>query len=179
MRRRLERWELIGFGLTCLLGTAGHFLYDLSGGSPLAAAVSAVNESTWEHMKLLYLPWFLYLLIECFSLARELENFLAAKALGALAGLLAIPTLFYTLSGSLGKLPDAVNIGIFFVSAAAAYLVSCTAMKRGWLGGAILQGAGFLLLWGLLFLFVRWSFAPPHLPLFQDPLTLGYGVVAS
>lgn len=178
MRRRLERWEWIGFGLTCLLGTGGHFLYDLTGGSRLAAAISAVNESTWEHMKLLFLPWFLYLLAECFSLGREMDNFLAAKALGALTGLLAIPALFYTLSGSLGKLPDAVNISIFFVAVAAAYLVSCTAMQRGWCSGAAWQGIGFLLLWGLLFLFVRWSFAPPQLPLFQDPLTLGYGIAA-
>lgn len=175
MRRRLHHWELIGFGLTCLLGTAGHFLYDLTGESRFAAAISAVNESTWEHMKLLYIPWFLYILIECFSLAREVENFLAAKALGALAGLIAIPALFYTLSGCFGELPDAVNIGIFFVSAAIAFAVSCAAMERGWGIGGLWQGVGFLLLWALLFLFVRWSFSPPHLPLFRDPLTLGYG----
>lgn len=175
MRRRVEHWELIGFGLTCLLGTAGHFLYNLTGEGPVAAAVVAVNESTWEHMKLLYIPYFLYALVECFSLARELENFLAAKALGALAGLIAIPALFYTLSGCFGEPPSWVNIGIFFVSSAIAFAVSCAAMKRGWLVGGAWQGAGFLLLWALLFLFVRWSFDPPHLPLFRDPLTLGYG----
>ena len=176
MRRRVNYWELAGFGFVCLLGSAGHFLYDLTGGNRFIAAFFAVNESTWEHMKLLYTAYFLYILVECFSLAREMDNFLSAKAAGALAGLLTIPVLFYTLSGSFGKLPSAVDIAIFFVAAAVAFLVSAVIMTHGCLWGGLKQGLGFLLLWALLFLFVRWTFQPPLLPIFQDPLTLTYGI---
>ena len=176
MRKRINHWELIGFGFVCLTGTAGHFLYDWSGGNRFVGALFAVNESTWEHMKLLFTACFLFCLIECFSLAREIENFLSAKAAGILAGLIAIPTVFYTLRGCFGTLPDWMNISIFFLAAAIAFFVSATVMKRGLFWGGVWQGVGFLLLWALLFAFIRFTFSPPQLPLFQDPLTLAYGI---
>ena len=58
MRRRLFFWELAGFLFTGALGVLLHFLYEWSGGNTLAAAFSAVNESTWEHMKLLFFPMY-------------------------------------------------------------------------------------------------------------------------
>ena len=52
MQKRLLRWELIGFAFTGAVGTLLHFVYEWTGGNPLIAAFCAVNESTWEHMKL-------------------------------------------------------------------------------------------------------------------------------
>lgn len=56
MGKRLFYWELAGALFTAALGTLLHFVYDWSGGWGAAAAFSAVNESTWEHMKLLFSP---------------------------------------------------------------------------------------------------------------------------
>jgi hypothetical protein len=44
----------MGYAITSLGGTILHFLYDWSGKSRLVAVFSGVNESTWEHMKLLF-----------------------------------------------------------------------------------------------------------------------------
>ena len=55
MKKRLLLWETAGFLFTAAVGALLHFSYDWSGGTVLAAAFSAVNESTWEHMKLLFL----------------------------------------------------------------------------------------------------------------------------
>lgn len=176
MRKRLFYWEAIGFGAVCLLGTLGHFLYDWTGENRAVAAFFPVNESTWEHMKLLATPYLLYTLAECCSLARELENFLAAKAAGLLAGLLAIPVLFYSIGGMFGGPPEWVNISIFFVAAAVAFFVSHRVMTHGALRGGWWQAIGFLLLWGSLLLSVWCTFHPPELPLFLDPVTLTYGI---
>ena len=176
MRKRLFSWELFGFGFVCLLGTAGHFLYDWTGENSTVGAFFAVNESVWEHMKLLFVPYFLYVLAECFSLAREMENFLSAKAAGALCGTLSIPLLYYTLSGIFGKLPEWAGIAIFFVSAAIAFSISHRVMKQDLLRGGLWQALGFLTLWALLFLFVRFTFHPPALPLFRDPITGQSGI---
>lgn len=177
MKRTLSTWELAGFGIVCLAGTLLHFLYDWSMGNRIAAAFAAVNESTWENMKLLYVPYFFYGAAEWLRFGRRLDNFLAAKAAGALAGLFAIPMLFYLLTGSFGSLPAAMHIGIFVLSAAIAFLVSSAlcrsgAFRRGWQ-----QLLGLVLLWGLLFLFVRCTYHPPRLPLFRDPLALYYGIL--
>lgn len=178
LRRRLVTWELVGFGVVCLLGSLGHFVYGWSGENRAVGAFFAVNESTWEHMKLLYIPYVCYLIAECFSLAREMENFLAAKAAGAALALAAIPVSYYALGGMFGALPHWSGIVIFFCAAALAFWVSCRVMRRDRLRGIRWQIAGFLLLWALLLAFVWWTYHPPHLPLFQDSVTGLYGIAA-
>ena len=46
-----------------VLGSLCHFLYDWSGGLSLAALFCPVNESVWEHLKLLYFPFLLVSLV--------------------------------------------------------------------------------------------------------------------
>ena len=43
--------------VAAFLGTLNHFLYFLSGQSPIIALFCPVNESVWEHLKLLYFPF--------------------------------------------------------------------------------------------------------------------------
>ena len=93
MQKRLLRWELIGFAFTGAVGTLLHFVYEWTGGNPLIAAFCAVNESTWEHMKLLAVPWVLFSLVERAARGRSGGTVPMARALGLLAGLAAIPLL--------------------------------------------------------------------------------------
>ena len=96
MRRKLFFWELGGFLFTGALGTLLHFAYEWSGGSVLAACVSAVNESTWEHMKLLFVPLFLFSVLQACLLGRNYPDFLAVRALSTLAGLALVGWLGYS-----------------------------------------------------------------------------------
>ena len=114
MRRRLFFWELAGFLFTGALGVLLHFLYEWSGGNTLAAAFSAVNESTWEHMKLLFFPMFVFSVFQVCIMGRNYPNFLAARAASILTGLVLIPVLFYTYTGVLGRNINWVDIAIFF-----------------------------------------------------------------
>ena len=59
----MKRKGLWGFLFVSVLGTVLHFLYEWSGENTLAALVSGVNESVWEHMKLLFVPVFLWLVL--------------------------------------------------------------------------------------------------------------------
>ena len=61
---RWRTWEIIGLFWTLAAGNLLHFVYDWTGSSVAAALFSAVNESTWEHMKLLAVPWILFSLVE-------------------------------------------------------------------------------------------------------------------
>ena len=178
MQKRLLRWELIGFAFTGAVGTLLHFVYEWTGGNPLIAAFCAVNESTWEHMKLLFVPFFLFTMVEFIVFAEPLRSFFAAKAASILLGLLAIPVLFYSLGGMFGKTPDWVNIAIFFLADALLYFMSFRLLTRGALRGGAWQLAGFLLLWALAFAFVFFTYRPIHLPLWQDPTNGLYGLAA-
>ena len=120
MKRSIGLWQLFGFAATSLGGTVLHFLYDWLGETVWVAPFSGVNESTWEHMKLLFWPTFIYAVIQSFFF-RDRENFWCIKLRGISLGLSLIPIIFYTYNGVVGTSPDWLNITIFFVSAAIAY----------------------------------------------------------
>ena len=56
-------WAVIGLLWTLAAGNLLHFVYNWTGKSVAAALFSAVNESTWEHMKLLAVPWILFSIV--------------------------------------------------------------------------------------------------------------------
>ena len=114
MKKSIAFRQMLGFLFTSVLGTFLHFLFDLTGGSLPAALVSAVNESIWEHMKLLYVPLTLFALIGGRCMAMNYPGYWCAKWWGTLAGLATIPLLYYTYTGALGVKADWFNIFIFF-----------------------------------------------------------------
>ncbi len=173
MKRDDFLWQLGGFAFASLGGTLLHFFYDWSQKSIWIAPFSGVNESTWEHMKLLFFPCFLFALIQWWFFRGE-RGFWQVKLWGTLRGLVLIPVLFYTGNGAFGRSPDWLNISIFFVSAAAVYRWEYRAFRRG---AAKASALPFVLLCVLAALFAVFTFAVPQIPLFRDPLTGGYGVV--
>lgn len=176
MRRRLFFWELGGFLFTGALGVLLHFVYEWSGGSVLAAAFSGVNESTWEHMKLLFLPLFLFSVVQVCLLGRNYPNLPAARAVSALAGLALIPILFYTYTGVTGRNFTWADIAIFFAADFAAFALDFRLLRRGRFSAGWQQLLGLAVLWGLVFCFVWCTFRPVRLPLWRDPVTGGYGI---
>jgi hypothetical protein len=52
--KSIVKLELIGVAFIAFLGTALHFTYELSGRNIMVAPFSAVNESVWEHLKLVF-----------------------------------------------------------------------------------------------------------------------------
>ncbi len=176
VRKSLRRWETAGFLTVCAAGTLLQFLYGWTGENLLVAAFASVNESTWEHMKLLYLPYFVFTMVEFTVFAEPYRNFFAAKAAAGLAGLLLIPAVYYTVGGMFGEPPSWANAAIFYVSAAAMYFIGWRLLNGFALRGGVWQLAGFALLWTLAFLFVYFTYRTPCLPLFRDPATLQYGI---
>ena len=174
MNRSIRLWQLFGFAVTSLGGTLLHFLYDWLGEAAWVAPFSGVNESTWEHMKLLFWPMLLYAIVQSFFF-KDRGDFWCVKFRGILLGLALIPLLFYTCNGVIGKTPDWFNIAIFFVSAAAAYLYEARLFERGTATCKRPRWA-VAVLCGLAALFTVFTFFTPEIGLFRDPLSGGYGI---
>ncbi|MBE6573831.1 MAG: hypothetical protein E7652_05495 [Ruminococcaceae bacterium] len=176
MKTNLLRWQFSGFIFTGIVGVLLHFLYEWSNENKLAAIFSGVNESTWEHMKLLFFPMLIFSLIEGFLIKENYINYWGTKLKGILLGMLMIPTIFYTLNGMFGKTPDWLNITIFFISAAIAY--SYETKKLNHPNALYIPPAAVLLILSVITaLFIKFTFSPPHIPLFKDPLTYSYGLM--
>ncbi|MBQ8742452.1 MAG: hypothetical protein IJZ03_03710 [Clostridia bacterium] len=174
MKRSIGIWQLIGFGVSTLGGTLLHFLYEWTDRSPLAAPFSGVNESTWEHMKLLFFPMLAYAFVQSLFF-KERGDFWCVKLRGILLGLFLIPVIFYTYNGVIGTSPDWINIAIFFVSAAIVYIYEALRFKKGDVKCAHPKIAASILLLIAVF-FVIFTFKTPEIGIFEDPITGEFGV---
>lgn len=167
MKKNISLWQFSGFATVSLLGTLLHYLYEWSGKNRFIAAFSGINESTWEHMKLLYFPLLIFAIIQSFFF-KDRKDFWCVKLAGIIIGLTLIPVIFYTYNGILGKSPDWINIVIFFISAASAFIAetrffrkNAFTCKHKWLAIACIIAIGVL--------FVIFTYFTPDIPLFEPP----------
>ena len=176
MKRSIGIWQLLGFGVTSLGGTLLHFLYEWLGEAKWIAPISGVNESTWEHMKLLFWPMFIFAAVQSFFF-RDREDFWCVKLRGILLGIVLIPILFYTYNGVIGQSPDWINIAIFFISAAVAYIYETRMFNaEKYRCRARSQRASIILRCVIAALFAVFTFLTPEIGIFRDPLTGTYGI---
>lgn len=152
-----------------VLGVLLHFTYDWSGKNMVVGLFSAVNESTWEHLKLLFFPMLLLTLLEVLFFSDRLpENYLTARTAGILSGMLFIVVVFYTLLGVLGKNYDVLNILLYF---GGVFTALWTEQK---LSGKQprFRSASAAVLVLLTIAFFVFTYQPPELGLFIDPTQL-------
>ncbi len=166
--KSVKSYFIAGILFASVLGTLSHFFYQWSAGNPVIALFSPVNESTWEHMKLVFFPVLLWSFFLPAGIRKSNPSLRPALLAGGLLGTWSIPVLFYTYSGILGKDVAFIDIAIFFI----AVLISFgTAWKLGRSSGA----GEFRLLIGVLSIlmalaFFLFTFAPPQIGLFAEQL---------
>ena len=175
MKRSLSFWQFVGFVFTSVVGTLLHFLYEWTGESVIVGLFSAVNESIFEHMKLLFFPMLLFAFIEAKYIGEEYDNFWCAKLVGTLVGAGLIPVIYYTYTGIFGVNADWFNIIIFFITAAISYMVETRIMESGRCSFIQPNLAKFILII-IAAVFIVFTFFPPKIPLFEDPITAIYGI---
>lgn len=56
MSVNIKKWKMISILFSLVVGTLLHFTYQWSGENAFVGLFSAVNESTWEHLKLAFFP---------------------------------------------------------------------------------------------------------------------------
>ena len=169
------RYELFGMLFVSILGGLLHFTFEMSGFNPVVGIFSAVNESVWEHLKLGFWPILLLTIMEYFLIKKQANNFFLGKATSALAIIIIIPVIFYSYTIFTGESIFLIDILSFFVSVIIGQILSYKILtynqlskKSEWISMAVLII--------LAILFVAFTFYPPHLPLFQDPICGGYGI---
>ena len=174
MRNNLKYWQPAGFVFIGIMGTLLHFLYEWTGESVLIAPFSAVNESIFEHIKLLFFPWITFSIFEGRYLGKKYLYFWCAKLIGILIGILLIPTIFYTYTGALGVMADWFNIAIFFIVSAILLYLETVIIKSGKCSLPPIISLFIIALLGIIL--ITLTFFPFQIPLFKDPITNLYGI---
>ena len=175
------RWEIWGILFIVLLGAFLHFTFELSGGWRPLGVISAVNESVWEHLKIAFWPALFWTIIEYYCIRQPRRdtrpNFFLAKAIGAYVMPTVIVVIFYSYTAFTGDSILAADLSSFVIAIIIGQFVS----YRLWLSLRLRRAFNWL---GLsmfitaVLLFAIFTFYPPEVGLFQDPLTGGYGIVS-
>ena len=171
--KEIKNYQIFSTFLAFILGTLLHFTYNISGKNVLVALFSAINESVWEHMKLLFFPMLLSTIIGAFYFRKKLPNFLCSKTIGILTSLLFIIIFFYTYTGILGRNIAIVDILSFFISVIIGEFISYILIVNKFKCNKIIA---IIVLIFLLLCFVFFTFYTPKIGLFKDPVTGKYGI---
>lgn len=105
-------------------------------------------------------------------LANKPNNYLFARTIGILIALILTIVFYYTYTGIIGYNIDIINIIIFFVSLFIGELISSKLLIFGFDFGNKLS----IILVVLLILFMLFTYIPPQINLFKDPITNTFGI---
>ncbi len=155
-----------------ILGVLLHFTYEWSNQNSLVGLFSAINESTWEHLKLVFFPTLLFTLIGNFLYKKEYPNYLCAKTKGILISLAFLVIFFYTFQGVIGFSLAILNISSFFISVLVGEFYF---LKEKEQISCCNKFCIFILIL-LTLCFILFTYFPPPINLFKDPLTKTYGI---
>ncbi len=164
--KHLRRCTIIGIILVLVTGTLSHFLYDWSGQNPVVGLFTPVNESVWEHMKLLFFPMLLYSLIMILKYRRQYPHIASALFFGIIAGTILIPLFYYAYTSILGTNYLFLDIGIFILSIVISFWLTCKLTLSHRLEGSTLVLG--LAVGVLLLCFLRFSYHAPNTVIFQN-----------
>ncbi len=176
-RRRVLFYELAGIVFIIIFGSILHFTFEWSGSQAFVGVFSAVNESVWEHLKLGFWPAIAFALMEFKYLKKSTSNFLFAKTVGIYLIPIAIVVIFYSYTAFFGESILVIDISSFIIAVIVGQLVSYRLLTGKTLPNNLAKFSLIaLLLLGLAF--VRFTFYPPQLGMFKDPITGEYGIVS-
>ena len=105
---------IISIIVISVVGTLSHFLYDFTNHNKYVGLFAAVNESTWEHIKIALTPTILWCLVDGFLYGTN-QNYFLAKTGSMLMIIVLMPILFYGYLYITKKDNFIVDIIIFYV----------------------------------------------------------------
>lgn len=164
-----------GFVFVSIVGTLWHFIYQWTGGNRLVALVCPVNESPWEHLKLLWFPFLLWCLITLHSTKNQ-PGAWARHCAGALTGIGVITAFFFTYKGIIGRDIMVLDILSFILGVGCAFWVDTVLTRNGKLQTKSAQTVGILILMAVSALFMLFTFYPPKIAWFFDTQSRIYGI---
>jgi hypothetical protein len=165
---QLKRYTIIGTVFVIFLGTISHFFYDWSNNNFIVGLFAPVNESTWEHMKLIFFPMLLFSLFAIPKLKENHPCITSSLFSGILVGTALIPVIFYTYTGILGYNVFILDLLTFILAVIIAFSIvykltlSCRMQNRTTLLCAVICV--------VLICFLIFTFNPPNIGLFAAPL---------
>ena len=164
----------IGIIIIFLTGALLHFVYEWSEHKKIVAVFAAVNESTWEHIKICMTPTIIWSIYEISEYGFS-WNFLFSKSLSLLTIILLIPILFYSYTYFTKKVYLVIDIICFLITVICSqlvfkYIINLSSYPN------IFNYISIVLIIIELALYFTLTFKPLKNFMFKDPITKKYGL---
>lgn len=166
--KSLIRSSIIGSIFTLIAGTLLHFAYEFFGENYFVSLFSPINESIWEHLKLLFFPVLVYTIWESLTKKEYSPYFFTANMIGLLCGLISIPLLYYIYTSILGTNYLWLDIATFIIGIIITFFVRSYLLVNNKISNRMVILA---LLIFLVFILSEFWFTvhPPDSELFRSP----------
>ncbi len=165
--KKLRFFIIIGIIFVLVTGSLSHFLFDWTGNNYIVGLFAPINESVWEHMKLLFFPMLLYSLFMIFRFKETCPCIAPSLLFGILAGTWLIPMFYYTYTCVLGKNVFLLDIATFIFSVILSFWLSYRLSLSCRLKPYTHLLAGLICV--LFLCFVIFTYHPPNAKIFQFP----------
>jgi len=172
-KKSLLLFEIISTLFILTLGVILHFVFEWTNNNVFIGIFSAINESIWEHLKILFFPILITIVIGHFYFKNDIPNYLCIKTKGLLLALAFIVVFYYTYSGILGTHIAIIDICSFVFTT---ILCEYYTYKKIKLNTPCNNTIAVIILLILVICFTIFTFNPPHIGIFKDPSTGLYGM---
>ena len=164
----LNRQFIISILFIFFFGSLSHFIYNLTGNLTFVGAFFPVNESVWEHLKLLLIPvtfwWKLFYIINKGKLLIDRDKWFFATIIALLSSMIFQLSFFYLYTGALGIESLIIDISIFLFSVILGQFMGLHIYKYS---KGINYKVSFFILIIIVLFFIYITFNTPHLPIFS------------
>ncbi len=101
---KYKKYILLSIPILFVIGSLFHMIYEWSGENILIGFIAPINESIWEHTKLVLVPTFIYYLIVYILKNNNLNKnkWFTACLLAIISSILVIPLIYYFYTGAFG-----------------------------------------------------------------------------
>lgn len=171
---KIKKWQIIVAVICIILGTVLHFTYEWSGENRIVGLFSAVNESTWEHLKLTFYPMLIMGIIGYFIIGKRNKNYWTSQLFGIITAIAFTTISFYTYTGIIGTNFAVINILLFIIAIILGIYVEYKILKAE--ENYNLEKMSIILIIVLLIGFIVYTINPPKIQYFKDPLNGTYGI---
>ena len=168
-KTKIRNIQIVIIILSIIIGIILHFTYEWSGKNSFVGSFSAVNESTWEHLKLVFFPMLVLGIIEYFFVKKDVNNYMEAKTIGIFASICFIIIFFYTYTGILGTNFFVVDILTFIASVVIGEYIAYKLMIKESQSTTLSKILSIGIIVFFLLCFIIFTYNPPKVNLFKDP----------
>ena len=174
----MKKIKIIGVFVSFVLAFILHFIYEWIPNT-FISIIAPVNESIWEHMKLIVSSSLIFSILEYFIYKKKdmaFNNFILSYAISSILGVFIYLLIYIPLHDIFGY-NEYIAIGLLFlififIQIVSYYIITYKKINHG-------SDIGILLIIIIYLTFGYLTYHPPKINLFYDYMNKGYGIIKS